>query len=996
MMVEPSTSNASSGQGTLTAKSNKKSAAGENGSAPPTPPSAKRSQSLFGVVASLQQVHYVVRERERRLKSEWDETKPLLEQKKWAMVQQQKICTRELDNLVKGKNSKVEKHRAIRARRCNEVAAVYRPLLEKFYGEHNPEKVASIPNILMWYRGREHLMINKLEETYGASLDMTVLMNAGVLPDDSGEPRKDPIMQVLDAEGDKMWEDVLHLEQIFHRTSSLIEEVKQELYFPRAHGWIYRFGIDGVYGAIKDFWIEQLSGRVIVQVPDTARAATKSSPSPSQGFPPPGSSSQRQLEIRVCGAGAEHAVVSFRCDSFGIRGEKGTKVPSLSADLLSMRVEFMMTIPLVYKADAKKWIVNRKGFKFKIASMDRVIKGSFYPVPKSLLRMVLSHVLPGVIRRAVAENFPRELGGYLGRSMLPGRPLTFDLELLLEGIGSDVLDASINGDADSSRKAREMLGISKVQADAFVGLQTQLSRILDELGVVSVTPIVSSKDEKKKRKKQDEWLWPHESPLSTVAGFAMFYRRYCRPGKEQKQDWENILDFLQLAVNTNVKHANEAASVELRTVFKRVDEICRKPVKSCVYLRNLQLHTGLLSFASMLRDIFVRSAREQHDPSLRKSTRGPTKALDAQMKDIGTWHEATRVLLAAIHKNFERTFFTIGGSVSAGNLEVTVRDLIFRSKVLASLPISPNTHSPGELTYVTSVSPEGHFTVQVVKDGPEGTERTHFATAALQGAHVDIIRESSSGLKRSAYVMQLLREWQELQKAIASNNKEISRARSRTESGDTMSGDESDEEAEDTENTASAPKSSLSDETEAFAAYCCAHMDKLRDEPEALRLSFSQLSSRTSIQNPFAVMVDSRNSKVQARVDFASVHGALRVIVDELLNHFQDAEKNAPTLSSAPLQKYAKYLVSNSLLARFLLSVEAFSVKPTKVLRRSFSQSSSDKTPPPPPPPTGRDNDLYLSFVVVPGDRSPTLSVENEFSMLDVVADFLSPPTNSK
>ena len=311
---------------------------GRNGASGPssTPPSpatkeatrsgTQRSQSLFGVVASLQQVHYVVRDREKARRAEWVETKPLLEQKRWAMVQQQKICTRELDNLVKGSDSKVEKHRAVRARRLNEIAAVYKPLLEKFYAKHNPAKIAHIPTILQWYRGREHLMIAKLDATYGESLDMTALMNAGALPDDTGEPRKDPILEVLDAEGAKLWDDVLHLEQIYHRTSSLMEEVKQELYFPRAHGWAYRFGIDGVYGAVRDFWIEQVSGRLIVQIPDTSPQSTPASPT-KRGAMPPLAAKERRVDIRVCGAGDEHAVVAFRCDSIGLRGEKGTKVP---------------------------------------------------------------------------------------------------------------------------------------------------------------------------------------------------------------------------------------------------------------------------------------------------------------------------------------------------------------------------------------------------------------------------------------------------------------------------------------------------------------------------------------------------------------------------------------------------------------------------------------------------------------------------------------------
>ena len=52
------------------------------------------------------------------------------------------------------------------------------------------------------------------------------------------------------------------MELLAQRSRGGLEATKRELYFPRAEGWRFRSGEEGIYVAMHDFWLESLSATV--------------------------------------------------------------------------------------------------------------------------------------------------------------------------------------------------------------------------------------------------------------------------------------------------------------------------------------------------------------------------------------------------------------------------------------------------------------------------------------------------------------------------------------------------------------------------------------------------------------------------------------------------------------------------------------------------------------------------------------------------------------
>ena len=146
---------------------------------------------------------------------------------------------------------------------------------------------------------------------------------------------------------------------------------------------------------------------------------------------------------------------------------------------------------------------------------------------------------------------------------------------------------------------------------------------------------------------------------------------------------------------------------------------------------------------------------------------------------------------------------------------------------------------------------------------------------------------------------------------------------------------------------------------------------------------------------------------LRGRLSQAACTGSLNNIMGYIRKEL--AEDESALLDAETIEKYGKYVLSDSLIARFLFSLEAFSTEQGKgeatmrqiqldaqVANREKAAAASPPPPPPRPPlPIGHNNDLYITWLAVAGDRRPTLSIKSEFSMLDVVDDFLTPPPSS-
>lgn len=415
------------------------------------------------LVDLLRELYGNVEAREKAVRSEWEDAKDLLEQKKWTMEQQLLILEKEVSGLHT-KLADVEKQFK---ERSGKVQAAYRKVLHSFYLLNNPEKLKSLDGLLNHFRDREHEILDKIKERYGLEVDAVPLIEAGVLPEGGGQ---DSELSRLNSVRDQVWEDVAGIEELVKRSNEEFERVKRELYFPRADGWRFKHGFEGVYVAMNDFWLEALSARLSISVMD--RVATPGILVTAAGSRAPGSEQVRKIVSRYTNASSSASttganpirggVVSFRLDKCGLYGEKGTKVPTMRPDQIQILVEFTLTVPVQFSSHANAWKAS-SGFQFKILRIERKIKGSLY-VPKSLLRMILNRVLPSVIKTAIVDAIPVELGHYLStqydtlgkadiglnrpraRPLEKSEPMHLDLDVNLIGGTGDLsaLDANMS------------------------------------------------------------------------------------------------------------------------------------------------------------------------------------------------------------------------------------------------------------------------------------------------------------------------------------------------------------------------------------------------------------------------------------------------------------------------------------------------------------------------------------------------------------------------
>ncbi|GBG26636.1 Hypothetical Protein FCC1311_028572 [Hondaea fermentalgiana] len=474
------------------------------------------------LVDVLKELYEMVAKREMSVKQEWEDSRALLEQKKWTMEQQLEILEKEVSELqskIAGLDRKHQERSAF-------VQAAYRKVLHSFYLINNPEKLRMLDGLLNYYQGREYEILDKIKERYGIEVDAVPLVEAGVLPAEAKGGGQDEELQRLNKDRDAVWDQVAQVEELVLRSNEEFERVKRELYFPRAEGWRFKQGFDGVYVAMNDFWLEALSMRLSISVMD--RTNTPGILVVAGGSRAPGSEHVRKIVARYSNAGKDSpdasasaptirgGVVSFRLDKCGLYGEKGTKIPSMRPDQLRLLVEFTLTVPVQFSSKTNSWKAT-SGFAFKILRIERKIKGSIY-LPRSLLRMVLNRVLPSIIKKAIVAAIPVELGHYLcthyeslgkttGASGLgKGRqrpanqepPMHLDLDVNVIGDGGDLtaLDANMSlvpqqsagassaagapapaHHIQAAKRTREILGLSAEEAATFVALQHELDLV---------------------------------------------------------------------------------------------------------------------------------------------------------------------------------------------------------------------------------------------------------------------------------------------------------------------------------------------------------------------------------------------------------------------------------------------------------------------------------------------------------------------------------------
>mmetsp|Transcript_35102 Transcript_35102/g.56199 ORF Transcript_35102/g.56199 Transcript_35102/m.56199 type:complete len:533 (+) Transcript_35102:41-1639(+) len=485
--------------------------------------------SCISLVNELKKHYAETGKRDERLNRDWGESKELLEHKKWTMEEQVKILEKE----ILATHKKIDEIKPRRKTRYAHVRKVYKQVLSEFYFVHNPEKIKNLDEVLDHFHGRENEMMATIKQRYDVEVSPESFSVHGVT---LTENARDSVLEGLDMEAEKLWDQVAELEDLVLRSTYELEKLKGELYFPQVDGWSFKQGFDGVYIACNDFWLEDISAKISLSVHDRSNEPrftvsvggtekVAKSTTGTVNFDQDESSPKSALPS---GGAKKGGVVSFRLDKFGLYGEAGTKVPTLNMTQIVVLVEFQLVVPVYFKKKIG-WRASKE-FEFRILKVERKITGSSIYVPKSLLKLVLNQILPGVIRTAIMKIIPVELGTYLSQRYETfskerqgaSEAMHLDVDLVITGGSMDLatLDVDIstpppdNGTdkaANDAGNARQFLQLSHEQAKTFVRAQKEMHDLY-----LKYDPYVSEKDKK---------LWPSK-PLTNASALVEYYRRH--------------------------------------------------------------------------------------------------------------------------------------------------------------------------------------------------------------------------------------------------------------------------------------------------------------------------------------------------------------------------------------------------------------------------------------------------------------------------------------
>ncbi|CAK9110227.1 Hypothetical protein SCF082_LOCUS51206 [Durusdinium trenchii] len=663
-----------------------------------------------GLVRVLQELYGRVAALEDSVASEWTYHKPLLEQKKWTTEEQIKILEAEVRTLH-DKLKTVDK-------RCAErqalVTKTFRAALVPFYEEHNRDKLGQVDGILAHFRGREHEILSRILERYNVEVDPTTLKKRGMR---TTEDEEDVLLGDLQRKKEQLWNEIAHVEDAVVRSKEELEKVKRDLYFPRVQGWRFKHGADGVYVAMNDFWIEQISMRISLSVLDRVKeprilvvasgSQTREMPSRTSTWADGGSNSGAKKRA------VKGGVVAFRVDKCGLHGEKGTKVPSLRPEQLRLLVEFQLTVPIEFSSGA--WRAS-KGFHFKIMRIERQLKGSLY-VPRSLLRLVLNRVLPGLIRGAILQSIPVELGAYLQQdfdnpSQDPGQrhsrePMHLNLDINLDSPFGDstVLDTKLNmpgvAQGQGAEAMRYLFGLTDGQAETFVSFQHAVHQVHSQ----------------QQQQQQSGTGVPWPGPLVTASDLVQFFLRYSDESFtalecDARQDgeagmmhavWHSIVSTMQQAVDLFADFHN-VESVKIATLFQRVHALSLKPVHQHVQLSSMRLRVSTDWVLVMVRDVLKRTVQERHRESAKRRVH-LTKPLDRHLAEIDEWYNDVADPVTYLKQGVHHVDAHVTGKGNGGNFDFGARDILFHGPVRLQIPFVDALYPPTHFAIKTTVSP---------------------------------------------------------------------------------------------------------------------------------------------------------------------------------------------------------------------------------------------------------------------------------------------------
>eukprot|EP01138_Halocafeteria_seosinensis_P003344 gb/GECG01003420.1/.p1 GENE.gb/GECG01003420.1/~~gb/GECG01003420.1/.p1 ORF type:complete len:1104 (+),score=142.34 gb/GECG01003420.1/:1-3312(+) len=297
---------------------------------------------------------------------------------------------------------------------------------------------------------------------------------------------EDPNIEEVETE---FWGKIGELDENIRQLDEAMETAKKQQYFPEELGYYYSTGANGVFIGARDFWLQEVRGNmtISVQAAQWERSSTGSNrghrrKQPSLSFnigdipniSHPNDPDWKLKCFPTITVNLNSLSLGLRLYDFGLKGERGSKVPNTKIRELEVSADATLQLPLYYvpassmsSASRAKYETTKdrisslegtwkvaEGYKFELSNLRRRQQGGIH-VPRRVLQWVVNLIVPAQIKKGIIPLIPKELGSLL---CLTPQKFSATIEFSLSSLPSTILDAPLNGakDTELTRKWKEL------------------------------------------------------------------------------------------------------------------------------------------------------------------------------------------------------------------------------------------------------------------------------------------------------------------------------------------------------------------------------------------------------------------------------------------------------------------------------------------------------------------------------------------------------------
>ncbi|DBA94847.1 hypothetical protein WJX77_009545 [Trebouxia sp. C0004] len=369
--------------------------------------------------------------------------------------------------------------------------------------------------------------------------------------------------------------------------------------------------------------------------------------------------------------------VVVRLSEVGLIGEKGTKVPNASIAEISVEVELCLTFNFEYTS-VQGWHTATKPI-FEVVSLERKALGASVPLPKTVIRYILSAVLPRVLQRKLLGLLPQELGQYMLDAGQAGRLAG---EITIVGPPLSSLDAELAFQQEAvarskdARKQAHMSGAAQ-EARGMLGMSLEQAQLLAELfsgknGLLS-TPL----------------------PCNIAELQAYYSRHHGDPAV-----WAPLCDAWDRALQM-LSRARGVTPLSFRTLMEgRVAHQLLKPVRARVTLNQASVSLNADAIMTAVRDFMERSARET---SAKEEANGrrtdESEPLETQLQVLETFYTFAAGKLHTFKGKFKHATGSVMAQANARNYALGVEGLSYEGPLRVRLPVKKKLDPDGSFSF---------------------------------------------------------------------------------------------------------------------------------------------------------------------------------------------------------------------------------------------------------------------------------------------------------